>query len=98
MQRREDETMVDLTGPAPIRGTATPQRPQAQASARNARPADADLSGKTLPHLISLAAELSSAPPPVDQSRLAEIRTAISAGTYHLDPDRIARALLGDKE
>jgi flagellar biosynthesis anti-sigma factor FlgM len=48
--------------------------------------------------LVRLAAELSSAPPPVDQARIAEIRDAISKGSYRIDPDGIARALLGDTE
>jgi flagellar biosynthesis anti-sigma factor FlgM len=90
--------MVDLPGPIPLRGPATPQRPKAQPSERAVtRPTDSDLGGKTLPKLVSLASELASAPPPVDRSRIAEIRAAISTGTYRLNPESIARSLLGDR-
>ena len=90
--------MVDLPGPIPLRGPATPQRPKAQPSERPAtRPTGSDLGANTLPKLVSLASELASAPPPVDHSRIAEIRAAISAGTYRLDPESIARSLLGDR-
>ena len=90
--------MVDLPGPIPLRGPATPQRPTAQPSERPAaRPTGGDLGGNTLPRLVSLASELASAPPPVDHSRIAEIRAAISNGTYRLDPESIARSLLGDR-
>ena len=78
--------MVDLPGPIPLRGPATPQRLKAQPSERApAPPAGSDLGGKTLPKLVSLASELANAPPPVDRSRIAEIRAAISTGTYRLD-------------
>ena len=90
--------MVDLPGPIPLRGPAAPQRPNAQPSERaSVRPAGSDLGGQTLPKLVSLASELANAPPPVDRSRIAEIRAAISAGTYRLDPESIARSLLGDR-
>ena len=91
--------MVDLPRPIPVRGpTATPRsqpRPAAAGPAQNARH---ELATKSLPQLVRLAAELSSAPPPVDQARIAEIRDAISKGSYRIDPDGIARALLGDTE
>jgi negative regulator of flagellin synthesis FlgM len=90
--------MVDLPGPIPLRGPAALQ-PKARPSERAAaRPTGSDLGGKTLPKLVSLASELASAPPPVDRSRIAEIRAAISSGTYRLDPEGIARKLLGDHE
>lgn len=90
--------MVDLSGVTPLRAVRNAQRAQEQVQVRQPARIESQLAGKSLPQLASLAAELSSAPPPVDQARIAEVRASISGGSYQLDPDRIARALLGNDE
>lgn len=88
--------MVDLPGPAPLRPSAAPQRAQAKpATATPKAAAQSDVEGKSLPQLVGLANELASGPPPLDYARIAKIRAAISTGSYKIDPDAIARALLG---
>ena len=91
--------MVDLPGPLPVRGPTATSRAQPKPAATNpGQDVRHELATKSLPQLVRLAAELSSAPPPVDQARIAEIRDAISKGSYRIDPDGIARALLGDTD
>ena len=91
--------MVDLPGPIPVRGSAaTPSSQSRPAAAGRAQGARQELATKSLPQLVRLATELSSAPPPVDNARIAEIRDAISKGSYRIDPEGIARALLGKAE
>jgi len=88
--------MVDLPGPAPLRGSTAPQRTQTK-SATPAIPAATavEVEGKSLPQLVGLANELASGPPPLDYAKIARIRAAISTGSYRIDPGKIAQALLG---
>ena len=88
--------MVDLPGPAPLRASTVLQRTQAKPTISGAKsPTSKDIEGKSLPQLVGLANELASGPPPVDYARIAKIRAAISTGTYRVDPEEIASALLG---
>ena len=87
--------MVDLPGPAPVRGGLTPQRSQAKSAVPTTKASTSEVEGKSLPQLVGLANELASSPPPVDFARIAKIRAAISTGRYQIDSDAIARALLG---
>jgi negative regulator of flagellin synthesis FlgM len=48
----------------------------------------------TLPQLLNLVADLAGAEPPVDNARIAEIRRAIADGSYTVDPDVLARAIV----
>lgn len=48
----------------------------------------------SLSKLTATARELSDAGPPVDHARIAQIRQAISLGSYRLDPSAIADAVL----
>lgn len=89
--------MVDLPGPAPLRSTGAPQRAQAKPPAPANAASRSELEGKSLPQLVGLANELASGPPPLDYARIAKIRAAISTGSYKVDPDEIARALLGKR-
>jgi flagellar biosynthesis anti-sigma factor FlgM len=41
-----------------------------------------------------MARELTDAGPPVDHARIAQIRQAISLGSYRIDPSAIADAVL----
>ena len=47
-----------------------------------------------LSKLTALARELADAGAPVDHARIAQIRQAISLGSYRLDPSAIADAVL----
>jgi negative regulator of flagellin synthesis FlgM len=88
--------MVDLPGPASLRRAPPPHRPPAKPAGTLAPPkGGSEVEGKSLPQLVSLANELASGPPPLDYARIAQIRAAISTGSYRPDPDRIAHALLG---
>lgn len=48
----------------------------------------------SLSKLTAMARELSDAGPPVDHARIAQIRQAISLGSYRIDPSAIADAVL----
>jgi negative regulator of flagellin synthesis FlgM len=87
--------MVDLPGPPPVRPIAALRQPPADRAEQSRRQANGDLVEKSLPQLVRLAAELSSEPPPVDYAKIAQVRAAISTGGYRIDPDQIARALIG---
>lgn len=47
-----------------------------------------------LPQLLDLVAELSNAGPPVDTVRIAQVRRAIADGSYRIDPDALAKAII----
>jgi negative regulator of flagellin synthesis FlgM len=49
----------------------------------------------SLARLVTLAADLASAGPPVDYQRIAGIRQAIADGSYKLDADAVAKAMVG---
>jgi anti-sigma28 factor (negative regulator of flagellin synthesis) len=50
--------------------------------------------GKSLPALLAMARELATQDPPVDLVKIAEIRNAISTGSYKLDSFTTATAML----
>lgn len=52
-------------------------------------------SGTSLPKLVSMAADLTKAGPPVDYTRIAQLRQAIARGEYSKDVDVIAHAMVG---
>jgi flagellar biosynthesis anti-sigma factor FlgM len=49
---------------------------------------------KSLPKLVSLASELASQGPPVDFAKIAQVQQAIALGTYRINPDKIADAMM----
>lgn len=89
--------MVDLPGPTPLRSIAPSRQPQRGPAGAATRSAGKDVAGNSAPQLVSLSKELASGSPPLDQSRISQIRAAISSGTFSVDPEQIARALLGHK-
>ncbi len=48
----------------------------------------------SLPKLVSLAADLAKQGPPVDYAKIAQIRQAIASGTYTVDLEATAAAIL----
>ena len=89
--------MVDLPGAAPLSGAPPAHRSPAKLAGVAARTTGgSDVEGKSLPQLVSLASELASRPPPLDYARIAQIRVAISTGSYRIHPESIAQALLGN--
>ena len=51
--------------------------------------------GTSLPKLVSMAADLAKAGPPVDHAKIAQLRQAIARGEYSTDADAIAHAMVG---
>jgi len=49
----------------------------------------------SLPKLVSLAADLAKAEPPVDYAKIAQLRQAIAQGDYLIDLDSIAHSMVG---
>lgn len=49
---------------------------------------------KSLPKLVSLASALAEQGPPVDFAKIAQVRQAIALGTYRVNPDKVADAML----
>jgi negative regulator of flagellin synthesis FlgM len=48
----------------------------------------------SVPRLLDLVADLAQAGPPVDYARIAQIRRAIADGSYKIDADAVAKALV----
>ena len=48
----------------------------------------------SLPKLINLARELAEQGPPVDYAKIAHVRQAIAQGSYQIDADALANAIL----
>jgi len=87
--------MVDLPGPSAVRSIAASQPRSGLATANGVyRGAGKAGASNSEPQTVSVARDLASEPAPVDQARVAQIRAAISAGTYTIEPHKIARALL----
>ena len=89
--------MIDPLGanPAMFRAIATPAAscgPAGPCSApdRAAKPAG---DGPQLSGVRDAARDLAAAPP-VDAARVAQLKSAIAAGEYHIDPDRIAARMI----
>lgn len=70
---------VPSNGATPM-GSAAPVKPATEAVAP--------------PRLLSMSSELAEQGPPVDVSRIATLRNAIADGSYHVDADKIANAML----
>jgi flagellar biosynthesis anti-sigma factor FlgM len=49
---------------------------------------------KSLPKLVSLASTLAEQGPPVDFAKIAQVRQAIAEGSYRVNPDKIAGAMM----
>jgi flagellar biosynthesis anti-sigma factor FlgM len=87
--------MVDPVSLGPARPVQNRSEQSADTAAQSARStASSRVSGPTLPKLLSLVAELASQEPPIDTAKIQEIRQMIAAGTYTLDPDAIATAMI----
>ena len=93
--------MVDPISFGPLRPVehrktaAAPIQSNAEIKTAAASFAPAQTSPKfPLSKLAALARELSDAGPPVDHARIAQIRQAISLGSYRIDPNAIADAVL----
>ncbi len=88
--------MVDPVTLWPIRPVSKSVKDDGARATRSettsARPLDA---GAGLPKLISLAADLTKAGPPVDYARIAQLRQAIAQGDYLIDVDSIAHSMVG---
>jgi negative regulator of flagellin synthesis FlgM len=49
----------------------------------------------SLPILINLAAELANEAPPINTAKIAQIKNAIAMGSYRVNPEAIADAMIG---
>jgi negative regulator of flagellin synthesis FlgM len=63
--------------------TVVPERPSEVAT------------GANLPRLLDLVADLSRAGPPIDYAKIAQVRRAIADGSYRIDANELAKAILG---
>lgn len=97
---RKDKKMIDgiSGGGGPIRAPIGQRGAPVDTSAadgapslRRAAPANDILTTRT--GRSALVAELAAAPP-VNAARVAELKARIDAGTYNIDPQRIAAAML----
>ena len=78
---------IDLT---PIRATALDPRAPRPGAERRAAPA----AGAPASPAVELSGASDPGAPPIDQSRVAEIRKAIEQGRYPVIPLRVADALI----
>jgi negative regulator of flagellin synthesis FlgM len=76
---------------SPVGGAkpASPTQPQGQTDERSADAAKVSISSQAR----SLAAQAASGP--VDTQKVSELKTQLTAGTYQIDPQRIASRMLG---
>lgn len=79
-------------GGGPVRGPFGQRPAETTEPVRAARPA-AQGQKATGTGASALVRDLAAAPP-VDAGRVADLRARIAAGTYRLDPQRIAAAML----
>lgn len=88
--------MVDPVTLWPIRPVSKSAKDDGARATRSAtasaRPVGASAS---LPKLVSLAADLAKAGPPVDYVKIAQLRQAIAQGAYSIDVDSIAHSMVG---
>jgi negative regulator of flagellin synthesis FlgM len=50
--------------------------------------------GASVPQLLDLVADLAHSGPPVDYARIAQVRRAIADGSYKIDADALAKAIV----
>ena len=50
--------------------------------------------GASVPRLLDLVADLAHSGPPVDYARIALVRRAIADGSYKIDADALAKAIV----
>lgn len=86
------------TGPvsavvASAAGRTAETAPQ-QKVVRIERPSAAPSSSPSLPRLLDLAVHLANSGPPVDYTKVAQVRRAIAEGSYQIDADALAKAIL----
>lgn len=88
--------MVDPVTLWPVRSVSKSVGEPGVKTART-EPASAQPKGSatSLPKLVSMAAELARQGPPVDFARIAQLRQAIAQGSYAVDVDSIAHAMIG---
>lgn len=87
--------MINRISPLQAIKGAGPTRdlPGDAAPAPKARPTELALSA-SLPKLVNLARELAEQGPPVDHAKIAQVRQAIAQGSYHIDTEKLATAIL----
>lgn len=87
--------MVDPVSLWPVRQVSKSAKDDGARATRSetasARPVAA---GTSLPKLVSLAADLAKAGPPVDYAKIAQLRQAIAQGEYSVDVDAIAGSMI----
>lgn len=93
--------MIDpvSTGPvSPIAGRSAASvdaRPtRASAAAVDPAPAVSPQARPAVPQLLDIVADLTRAGPPVDFARVAQVRRAIADGSYSIDLDALAKAIV----
>ena len=90
-----DPVNKGATRSAAIEATRTsPVRVPTSAATAAANPTNRAAS-VPLPRLLDLVAELTRSGPPVDYARIAQLRRAIADGSYQIDPDVLAKAIVG---
>lgn len=88
--------MVDPVTLWPVRPVSRSARDDgAQAARAQAMSTPLADTGASLPKLVSLAADLAKAGPPVDYARIAQLSQAIAQGDYSVDVDAIAHSMVG---
>ena len=93
--------MVDPISFGPLRSVehrktaAAPTQPHAESkAAAGSLAAEQAIPKFSLSTLTALVRDLADAGPPIDHARIAQIRQAISLGSYRVDPNAIADAVL----
>jgi negative regulator of flagellin synthesis FlgM len=73
-------------------------RPADAASAAARQPRADTPAAERAPSLSALLGQLAADGPPIDSARVADLRAAISAGDYVVQPARIAAAMLASED
>ena len=91
--------MIDpvRTGPVtPVTAAAAKSvdvRPSVPQQVHVPKPLDA-APGVTLPRLLDLVADLAKSGPPLDYAKIAQVRRAIADGSYKINADALAKAIV----
>lgn len=88
--------MVDPVTLWPVRSVSLSAKDEGVHTARvHAAPGKPARTSASLPKLVSLAADLAKAGPPIDYAKIAQLRQAIAQGGYAPDVDAIAHSMVG---
>lgn len=85
--------MIDPVRAGPV-SRVTPSPGGSPTGKSGAAAASGHAGGGEISRLMELAADLAQLGPPIDYAKIAQVRRAIADGTYKIDADAVAMAII----